>query len=302
MKVRAALVAVCALATVAVSTTPASAVTPVVVVASRANEYRPAASTTFLAWTKVLRDYSGRVMAEAIGGSPFRVSAKGADATTGGIDGSTLIYNQDGDIALFDLSTKTALPVPDGVNRKAYEFPLGISGTHLLFVRSQARRYSVLLFDISTGTSIVLYSHENTSRRFAYLQAGQLNGNYAVWDQYVISTPDFAPIRCDVTVYDIAAATSTKVPNPGKRCQSGPAVGADGTLYFDRAGLDCGQHARIIEQPLGGMGSVLYSLPKGHDYAGAVAVDNSDGTTDVYFDPTDCFVQNNQDIWMLPGV
>ena len=303
MKVRAGLVAICVLATVAVSTTPASAVTPVVVVASRANEYRPAASTTFLAWTKVLRDYSGRVMAEAIGGSPFRVSAKGANASTGGIDGSTLMYEQGGDIALFDLSTKTALPVPDGVNTKAFELALGISGTHLLFYRAPSQsRYSIVLFNTATGTSLVLYSHKDTSRRFAYLQAGQLNGNYAVWDQWVLSTPDFAPIRCDVTVYDIAAATSTKVPNPGKRCLSGPAVSADGTLYFDRAGLGCGQHARIIEQPLGGTGSVLYSLPNGHDYSGAVAVDNGDGTTDVYFDPADCFGQRNEDIWKLPGV
>ena len=301
MKVRAALVAVCGLAAVGVTTIPASAVTPVVLVASPASEGGPAASTTFLAWTRVAHDFSARVRAEAIGGSSFRVSAEGADAFTGGIDGSTLVYDQGGDIALFDLSTKTAMSVPDGVNTKAYERALGISGTHILISRiSRHNRYSVVLFDTSTETSLVLYSHEDTRRKIAFLQGGQLSGNYAVWDQYVFSRYDYATIRCDVTVYDVAASTSTKVPNPDKRCQSGPAVSADGTLYFDRAGHDCGQHARIIKQPLGEAGSVLYSLPNGHDYGGAVAVDNGDGTTDVYFDPMDC-VRRNDDIWMLPG-
>ncbi len=303
MNVRATLVAICVLATLAASTTPASAVTPVVVVNSQAIEQRPAASTTFVAWTRVPDSSysSSSVRAEAIGGTPFRVSAKGTYARTGAIDGSTLVYTQDGDIALFDLSTKTALPVPDGVNTKAYEDALGISGIHLLFARDHNHRYSVVLFDTSTGTSLVLYSHKDMSRRLAILQTGQLDGNYAAWDQ-IAFTPSFAVTRCDVTLYDLAAATTTKVPNPDKRCQSAPAVSAVGTLYFDRAGLSCGQHAQIIEQLLGATGSVLYSLPKGHDYGGAVAVDNGDGTTDVYFDPTDCSRPNAWDIYKLPGV
>ena len=151
MNVRAALVAACVLATAAASTTPASAVTPVVVVASPSSEQRPAASTTFVAWGKE-QHHNTSVRAEAIGGSSFRVSAK---AFPGAIDGSTLVYSKDGDIALFDLSTRAALPVPDGVNTKAYEQALGISGTHLLFYRaSNFRSYSVVLFDTSTGTSL----------------------------------------------------------------------------------------------------------------------------------------------------
>ena len=194
-----------------------------------------------------------------------------------------------------------ALPVPDGINTKAYEDALGISGNLLLFARDHNYHYSVVLFDTSAGTSLVLYSHKDTSRRRAILQAGQLSGNYATWDQ-ITFTASFAVLHCDVTLYDVGAATMTKVPNPDKRCHSGPAVTADGTLYFDQAGLSCGQHAHIIEQPLGGTESVLYAFPKGHDYAGAAAVDNGDGTTDLYFDPSDCSKPNSWDIWMLPGV
>ena len=304
MKVRATLVVVCVLGAIAASTISASAVTPVVVVSSPAIERYPAASTTFIAWTRDTiqhHRFISSVMAEPVGGTPFRVSSKGG---TGGIDGSTLIYGDgQGDIALFDLSTKTALPVPNGVNTNANESALGISGTHLLFARFHPHGYSVVLFDTSTGTSLVVYSHKDApgTGAFAVLQTAQLNGNYAAWDQYVLSR-NFTEIRCDVTLYDIAAATLTRVPNPNKRCQSGPAVSADGTLYFDRSGLSCGQHARIIDQPLGGTGSVLYSFPKGHDYAGAAAVDNGDGTTDVYFDPLNCRRSFSGDIYKLPGV
>lgn len=307
MKVRAALVAVCALVAVAVSTTPAGAVTPVVVVATPKIETTPEASTAFLAWTQSpVNSYStSSVKAESIGGTPFSVTSKGTFAFTGGIDGSTLIYteySQSGDIALFDLATKTALPVPAGVNTKANEEALGISGSHLLFARRFNSHYSIVLFDTATSTSLVLYSHKDTSRRIASLIGAQLNGNYATWDQYVYtSPPSFREVRCDVTLYDIATATATKVPNPDKKCQSGPAVSADGTLYFDRSGLSCGQHAKVIKQPLGGTESVVYALKNGHDFFSATAVDNGDGSTDLYFDPESCRT-NHGDIWKLPGV
>ena len=300
------IIVVIALITVGLMATPANAVTPVVVVATPKIELVPKASTTFLAWTQVSTSYStSSVKAEAIGGTPFSVSAKGVQTAVGGIDGSTLIYSeysQGGDIALFDLATKTALPVPSGVNTKANEEALGISGSHLLFARVFNFHYSIVLFDTSTGTSLVLYSHKDTSRRIASLGGAQLNGNYVTWGQYVFtSAPSYREVRCDVTLYDIAAATAMKVPNPDKKCQSGPAVSADGTLYFDRSGLNCGQHAKVIKQPLGGTESVVYALKNGHDFFSATAVDNGDGSTDLYFDPERCGTDGG-DIWKLPGV
>ena len=301
MKVRAILVAACVLTTI--SATPANAVTPIVVISTPHFEFHPVASTAFLAWTvqDFIPRYSSAVRAEAIGGSSFLVAggSKGVYASTGGVDGSTLMYSTDdhgaGDIALFDLPTKTPMPVPDGVNTSAYEAALGISGTHLLFLRYTRHGYAVILFDTQVGTSLTIFSHKDSGQRFLEVQRGQVDGNYATWDAYLVNNSSQATIRCDVRLYDIAQATLTRVPNPKKRCQSGPGVNAQGTLYFDRSGLSYGQHARVIRYPLGGPGTIIYALPKGHDFGGAVAVDTGGGNTDLYFDPVG-------DIWELPGV
>jgi hypothetical protein len=209
------------------------------------------------------RHFRSSVMAQAIGtGSSFRVSAKGSIASTGGIEGSTLAYSQGGDIALIDLSTQTALPVPDGVNSKAAEYDVSMSGTSRLFAR-QARphSYSVVLFDTSSGTTQVIYSHRDTPNRRAFLVTDQLNGNFAVWDQDVYNRK-FVEVRCNVWMYDIAQGTTTKLPSSDGVCQYGAGVSSDGTLYFGRSRMRCGQNAQVVMLPLGGSESVLYSLPK----------------------------------------
>jgi hypothetical protein len=139
---------------------PAAASTPVDVVATDASEVLPAASTTYLAWTVEIiseNNFSSTVFGKELGtDTVFRVNPKGVDAASGGIEGSTLVYEQVGDIALFDPATETPLDVPDGVNTNAQEYGPSISGSRLLFGRSRRAGTSIVLFDTTTGTSQVL--------------------------------------------------------------------------------------------------------------------------------------------------
>lgn len=304
MRARAAVFA-CALAMVVASATPAIAGVPEVVVGTERWELEPAASSTFEAWTEARIGRSGfrsNVYARAIGsGDRFKVNPAGTGAFTGGIDGSTLTYDRDGDIALFDLSTRTELDVPNGVNTaRGTEFSPSISGPHLLFVRFRGERSTVVLFDMPAGTSTVLYSKANTDRRFFNVYVGQVNGNYAVWHQDTYSVQNDALLDADVYLHDIAAKTTARLANPQGTVQYGPSVSADGTVYFGRSGFGCGLNTQLVQQTLDGTESVLYDFPNGLDFASSYARD--DGTTDAYFDRGRCREDPpNQDILRVPA-
>ncbi len=310
MKVRLLLALACALGTIMVSATPALAVEPVVVVATDKPELGPAASTTFLAWFVFTPKFHANVRAEAIGSdTSFRVNPKGTDAFTGGIEGSTFIYQlsasgEEPDLAMVDLSTRTDLDVPDGVNTNAAEYAPSISGSHLLFGRGTRHGASVVLFDTSTATSQVVYSKTETDRRFFDIIPIQVNGNYAVWQQTVISKRTGLPVRGDIFLYDIAAAATTKIPDADtdRPEQYGPSVDADGTVYFGRSSNACGENAQLISRQLDGTETVLYELPTNRDFGFSFAVDNGDGTTDVHFDRGSCRGSDFGDIVKLPSV
>ena len=303
MRTRAVVVA-CAFATIVASATPASAGTPEVVIATERWELEPAASSTFEAWTEARigrRGFHSNVYARAIGGDRFKVNPAGTGAFTGGIDGSTLAYDRDGDIALFDLSTRTELDVPNGVNtERGAEFSPSISGSHLLFVRFRGNRSSVVLFDMPAGTSTVLYSKANTDRRVFNVFAGQVNGNYAVWHQDTFSAQDQL-LDADVYFHDIAAKTTARLANPEGTVQYAPSVSAVGTVYFGRSGFGCGLDTQLVQQTLAGTESILYDFPDGRDFASSYALDG--GATQVYFDRGRCREEPpNQDILRVPAV
>ena len=311
MKARLVVALACALGTFVATAAPAVAVEPVVVVDTDKPEVGPAASTTYLAWIV----FSGKnlhpnVQAEAIGDdTSFRVNPKGTGAFTGGIDGSTLIYEQfvlgeHSDLAMVDLSTQTELEVPDGVNTDAVEFSPSISGSHLLFGRSIRRGAEVILFDTSTDTSQVIATRTNTERRFKFVLPIQVNGNYAVWEQAEIKRKTGEPISADIVLYDIAAATATKLPktDPERPSLYGPSVDQDGTVYFGRSSFACGENAQLVSRQLDGTETVLIEFPTHKDFRFTNAVDNPDDTTDVYFDRANCRGDDFGDIWKLPGV
>jgi hypothetical protein len=303
MRTRTVVIA-CAFATIVANATPASAGAPEVVTATERWELEPAASSTFEAWTEARIGRAGfraSVYARAIGGDRFKVNPAGTVAFTGGIDGSTLAYDRDGDIALFDLSTRTEFDVPNGVNTgRGAEFSPSISGSHLLFVRFRGTRSSVVLFDMPAGTSTVLYSKANTDRRVFNVYVGQVNGNYAVWHQDTFSAQGEL-LDADVYFHDIAAKTTARLANPQGTVQYAPSVSADGTVYFGRSGFGCGLNTELVQQTLAGTESILYEFPRGRDFASSYALDG--GTTQVYFDRGRCREDPpNQDILRVPAV
>lgn len=304
MRARAAVFA-CALTTIVASATPAIAGVPEVVVGTDRWELEPAASSTFEAWTEARIGRNGfrsNVYARAVGSNDrFRVNPAGTGAFTGGIDGSTLAYDRDGDIALFDLTTRTELDVPNGVNTRAFESSANISGSHLMFVRLRGDRSSVVLFDMPAGTSTVLYSKANTDRRIFNVYVGQVNGNFAVWNQDTISVREEALVDASVWLHDIAGKTTARLANPEGTVQYGPSVSADGTVYFGRSGFGCGLDTRLVQQRLDGTESILYDFPDGRDFASSYALDG-DATTHVYFDRGRCRDDPpNQDIVKVPA-
>jgi hypothetical protein len=269
---------------------PAAASTPVDVVATDASEVLPAASTTYLAWTVEIiseNNFSSTVFGKELGtDTVFRVNPKGVDAASGGIEGSTLVYEQVGDIALFDPATETPLDVPDGVNTNAQEYGPSISGSRLLFGRSRRAGTSIVLFDTTTGTSQVLQSLPSSERTFTSSYPGQLNGNYAVWETATFGRRGL--LRCNVWFCDNASGITMKIPNTEGVCQHGSSVDTAGTVYFGRSGLECGYGVELVELPLGGTPTVLYTLREGRDFRSSEAVDNGDGTSDLYFDQASC--------------
>jgi hypothetical protein len=311
MKLRVISAVLLTLATVAVTAIPAYALEPVVVVATDAVEIGPMASTTYLSWTEV--DFDRRVpraavWVEAIGSDePFRVNPPGTFAFTGGIDGSTMVYQISDptpvkpDIAMMDLDTRTSLEVPDGINTRRAEYAPTISANHILFARGIRQGASIILFDTSTGDSEVLYSKRRTQRRLFEIIPTQVNGNFAVWQQ-VVHRLNGSVVDGDIWLYDIALGTTTKLPTEPRVWEYGPSVSADGTVYFGRSNPNCGEDAEMVERSPDGTETTLYTFPVGEDFSFSSVVDNPNGTVDVYFDQGSCTGDDWGDILKLSGI
>ena len=145
-----------------------------------------------------------------------------------------------------------------------------------------------------------MYSKTNTDKRYFDVIPTQVNGNYAVWQQVVYKGDRV--IDGDVWLYDIAAATRTRIPSEESVWEYGPSVDAAGTMYFGRSNPNCGENAELLERTTDGTGTVLFTLPIGRGLRFSFAVDNLDGSNDVYFDQGSCKGKDFGDIWRLPGV
>jgi hypothetical protein len=264
---------------------PAGAVEPVKVFGTKADEWRPAASDEYLAWT-VWTGSTSIVYAKPFGGARMRVSPKGYDGWSGAIDGSKLVYQRASikkgisDIYLFDLVTKRQTKLPRPVNTGAWEYYPSMSGDLIAF----ARRFKdgsrkVYVWNRATNALKVIAK----SSKKAVLEVGQVNGNYVVFDRWGGDPLSF----CEVYRYNVTTGSTTRIPNPNDRCQWGSSVDPSGTVYFGRSPFTaCNVTLRAF--PVGGPVSTIASLPRGRDFSTSDAVDNGDGTTDVYFDPFRC--------------
>ncbi|MEX2407035.1 MAG: hypothetical protein WD834_06820 [Actinomycetota bacterium] len=261
------------------------------VIATAARETDPAASTTHIAWTVVTRR-GQNVYAKPLDGSRFRVNAQGMNGATGGIDGTTLVYQEYihepdpvSDLHFLDLESGVISDPPAAVNTGDWEHSPGLSGDKLLFGRELIRNGDqlIVLFDLVTEQSITL-ARVSPGNRF--LRVGQVNGNFVTWARDTWRGDQLR--SCDVFLHDIAADETTRVPNRNGKCQYAPSVDPSGTVYFGRSGFGCGVNAAIMRYPVGGNVQRVERLSDGTDFANSFAVDNGDGTTTIYFDPARC--------------
>ena len=287
-------------ANTAVPNRSSSTTGPVPVVTGAADQIQPAASGDTVAWSQWLQ---GRGYDEylRVGQGPIlRIGARagrdGIDGggTGGGISGTTLAYARVIDrkmpprsqIGFYDIATHTYSSPPAGWNPgRAYGFTdwrPSISGRFVLFGRSIIGGVQsiddVELGNRTTGTLTQLASGAN-------VVPGQVNGNYAVW-----TTCDQNPSGpCNVYRYDIAAKTTTLIPNTfsGGAFQYSPSVSRTGTVYFIHSGHGCGASAALARQQLGGSDTVLVGFRNGVDVS-STYVDDTGATPTVYYSQSSC--------------
>jgi hypothetical protein len=302
MRTRSIFLVTATVVAIGVTVANADAVTPVDVLATSAFESNPAATADYFAWDEYRpgSDHSISYV-RTWGGDPVKVNADKTNGWAGGIDGTTLVYTQErydrrrADVYTYDLIANTRSRLGRPVSTKKQSEGVGsLSGDWLLFerwYRNGDKR--VFLYNLATHE---LRKIRSTSRQTTWLLSEQVNSDFAVFSRFI----DRHHKPCDVFVYDIAAGTTTKVPNPKAKCQYAPSVDTTGTVYFARSGFGCAKNVVLRRFPVGGPPVTVMPLGDNLDLSQTYAVDNGDGTTDVYFDPANCdsFVPDIQKVTM----
>jgi hypothetical protein len=289
-----------ALVTLVLAATVAYAATPEVVLDDPAvRESSPSASDGYLVWSANSEAHPARyhsyVMADA--GSPVRIDPAGGQSFGAAIDGTTIVYaestSEGNDLGFFDAVTEARSAPPAGVNTPNNEYRPTLSGDWLLFTRTNANLESahhiwlkVVLFNVSTGKSIVLQRLPN---RTNYLVSDQVNGDWATFESCGFGDGEY--FDCQVFRYQISTKELVEIANPGLQQYAG-AVSGDGTIYLVRTRQsdhwECGDHARLVRYPVGGPGVVIAQLPDGKDSLQTFALDETGGSTTMYFDRFSC--------------
>jgi hypothetical protein len=217
------------------------------------NEESPSAAPGYFAWVQNSRSHPHlyNLYAQHDGRTRYRVNPAGTQAGLGtGIDGTTLVYTQTHgaklSIMMFDLQTKHRFAPPAGVNTASIEDEPTISGDWLLFHRLEqgsSPGEQVILRNMHTGETRTIASVRG---RVAQVEAGQVNGDWAVFTKSVNGT------RFNVWLYQISTKSLTLVPNPRDKVHSAAAVNPFGTVYFEESGSRCGSNATVEVFPIGG--------------------------------------------------
>ena len=213
-------------------------------------EIRPSANDTMLAWSENSRRHPrffNEYVKPIAGGKAKRLNAEGSRGYNGGFDGSKLIFQQispngQSDLVIYDTSTKHYDTVPSGVNTNRWEASPTMSGDYLLFSREKARRTGfvdrLVLHQISTGDERVLRKLFSDYQRGPFIDPGQVNGDYAVWD--VCSRA----AGCNVFRHQISTNHTQMLPD--RRQEYASSVAADGTAFFIRSSNGCGKHVQLM--------------------------------------------------------
>ncbi|HJS27106.1 MAG TPA: hypothetical protein VJ913_08285 [Actinomycetota bacterium] len=221
------------------------------------------------------------------------MSSRRWDAATGGISGSTLVYQRyriapsvDSDLRFFDLESRTHTAAPTGLNTFHWEYGPSLSGDRLLYGRLDlfSGDRQIVLYDLSTGESIIL---AETTRRSQVLVPGQVNGDFAVWNRFGYRG-DVA-VACYVYVHDMTTGVSRRISAQDDRCEYAPSVDAAGRVFYALSRFGCGDRVSLVMYDSRVPEQILVDrLGDGIDLGSTYAVDNGDGTSSVYFDPGRC--------------
>ena len=181
------------------------------------------------------------------------------------------------------------------MNTANLEYRPTLSGDQLLFTRSNRNRVpfhdawiKVVLFNLSTETSTVLRTLRYTPY---YFVSDQVNADWATFESCRVNRGRGIYTNCQVFRYKISTAELEQIANPGLQ-QYAAAVSGDGTVYLTRSGnrdhWTCGGHAKLVRYPVGEPGVVIATLPDDKDALTTFALDETDGSTTMYFDRSTC--------------
>ena len=268
----------------------ATSLTPQPVVTAKGRQFEPAATP---AGANVAYDQSRPghptqfdVYVKPTGLARYKVNKRG-QAEAGGIDGTTLIYqsirNGQSNLRLFDLVSHVR-STPAGVNTRKWEYRASISGDWILFGRawgSHPTNYQVVLHNTNTTAETRILA-ELINRRHSQLDAGQVNGDFATWDQV-----NFHTSSTNVFLYQISKRAKRKIPEPSGKLQYYPAVTPTGNVFYVRSGRGCGHHV-VLREYSSVTDTQLAKMPSGYDVFKMFAVDEGSGVTSLYFDRYQC--------------
>jgi hypothetical protein len=268
---------------------PARALTPETVIGTKADEWNPAASPGYVAW-----NVSGKLLtayAKPFGGTKIRLSREGWEGNVGGISGSRVLFQEyrygdepGSDIYLYDFETQRRMKVRDPVSTDGWEYDGDIDGNLIAFARwYRSRDRKLFLFDRVTKEVTLVASTEGKQRT---IDEPQINGDHVAYEIYIEDQDGYT--SCNVYRYQISTRTTVRIPNRNEKCQYAPSIDDQGTVYYARGGMKCGADISLMAYPIGGPPETLVTLPGGRDLWSSYAVDNDDGSVDVYFDPWVC--------------
>ena len=211
------------------ASTPMATVEPVRA-RPRLDEESPAVGLGVVAWSQNRAPNVGRYDAwvRLEGSRAFKVNARGTEGFPGGIDGTTVVFQQndearnDSDLWLYDLATRQQRKLGRRVNTEDWEWAPSIAGNWILFGRGRLQGIfepglrQVLLVNRSTGERRQLAKTETLETE---VFPGQLSGNFAVWS---VCRARHSMSFCETFLYDIANATTTMLPLGDARTSSPP--------------------------------------------------------------------------------
>jgi hypothetical protein len=281
--------------------TPASAGDSTPIRATRLVEQRPVSGNGYLAWAQNSRKHPKlyKTYVQLGQGQPSLLKTR-RQAYPGSISGTTLVYQEyaparnESSIRFYDLAQRRLLPTPAGVNTRLWEWNPSHSGEWLLFSRHNGRTESVILMNTVTRAQIEL-DRGRMPDDGNYGLAGQVNGNFAVWQR----CPRGAR-PCTVFRYDITTRVKTQLAPPLGFLHYNPSVATDGITYLVRSETDsCGSQVELWRYPLVGEPTHLFGLPFGRDILNSY-VETKIGTggpvNEVYHDRASC-TANRSDLW-----